>query len=61
MLGKSKPEAFQHGRYLKDQLVDNEGKEPSGWRIQNSLLLSLITTEEGAGTNTDIRDRKDLG
>ena len=61
MLGRSKPEAFEHGRYLKGQLVDNEGKESSGWMIQNSLLQSLATAEEGAGTNTDIQNSKDLG
>ena len=60
VLGRSKPEASEHGRYLKGQRVDNTGKESSGWKIQDSLLESLITAEEGAGTNTDIQNSKDL-
>ena len=54
-------EAFEHGRNLKGQRVDNKGKESSGWKIQDSLLQSLITAEEGAGTNTDIQNSQDLG
>ena len=61
MPGRSKPEAFEHERYLKGQVVDNKGKESSEWKIQDSLLQSLITGEEDAGTNTDIRNSKDLG
>ena len=29
--------------------------------MQDSLLQSLINAEEGAGTNTDIRNSEDLG
>ena len=60
MLGRSKSEAFEHERYMKGQLVDTEGKEPSGWKVQDSLLQPAITAEEGAGTNTDIQNSKDL-
>ena len=61
MLGRSKPEAFEHRRHLKGQRVDNKGKQSSGWKIQDSFLQSLITAEEGAGTNTDVQNSKDLG
>ena len=59
-LGRSKPEASEHGRYLKGERMDNKGKESNGWKIQDSLLQSLTTVEEGAGTSTDINS-KDLG
>ena len=58
---EAKLQAFEHGRYLKGQRVDNKGKESSGWKIQDGLLQSLITAEEGAGTNTDIQNSQDLG
>ena len=61
VLGSNKLEAFEHERYLKGQVVDSKGKEPSEWKIQDSLLQSLMAAEEGAGTNTDIQNRKDLG
>ena len=39
----------------------DKSKESSGWKIQDSLLQSLITAEDGAGTNADIQHSKDLG